>query len=129
MYIRCAIQDGSLGAPIPDYPWDFNARISGDADAYESGGRLKAQIPSGYYVDFTKMARLFGWEPIPADTSWRYNWAGILFWQYEKRDELDWWSAMLELYPEATLVGTFGLQASPQSGSTPQPIPVEGRGS
>ena len=129
LYVRCAIQDGSLGAPLSDYPWDFNARISGDVDAYENGGRLKTQIPSGYYVDFTEMAQLFGWEPVPADTSWRYNWAGILFWQYEKRDELDWWSAMLELYPEATLVSAFGAQAAPQTGATPRPIPIEGNGS
>jgi len=129
LYVRCAIQDGSLGEPLPDYPWDFNARISGgDVEAYENGGRPKTQIPTGYYVDFTEIARQYGWIPVPADPSWRYNWTGILFWQYEKRDGLDWWSAMLELYPEATLTQEFGSPAAP-GGATPQPIPLEGRGS
>jgi TolB protein len=129
LYVRCAIQDGSLGAPLPDYPWDFNARISGNVDAYETGGVLKSEIPTGYYVDFTELARLFGWTPVPADVSWRYNWAGILFWQYEKRDELDWWSAMLELYPESTLVSEFGAPPGPEAGATSQPIPLEENGS
>ena len=82
-----------------------------------------------YYVDFTEMASLFGWKPVPADTSWRYNWTGILFWQYENHDTLDWWSAMLELYPEATLIGEFGDQTIPGGGATPQPIPLGGNGS
>ncbi len=113
LFVRCATQDGSLGEPLRRRPWDFSARYSGDVEAYENGGRLKEDIPSGYYIDFTAIARLYGWQPIPSDGSWRYNWPGILFWQYEKRDGLDWWAAMLELYPQAALERAFDPASSP----------------
>ncbi len=108
LYVRCAVQDGSLGEPLHRLPWDFAARYSGDVQAYEEGGRFRESVPPGYYVDFTQAARLFGWYPSASDASWRYNWSGILFWQYEKRDGLDWWSAMLELYTEEELARVFG---------------------
>jgi hypothetical protein len=100
IYVRCAVQDGTLGEPLRYLPWDFGARTSGDVIAYDAGGRLKGSVPAGYYVDFTEAAQLFGWYPSPPDDTWRYNWPGVLYWQYEKRDGLDWWAAMLELYPE-----------------------------
>jgi TolB protein len=107
LYIRCAAQDGSQGEPLRQYPWDFAARLGDDVEAYENGGRLKPTIPSGYYVDFTEIAALYGWERVPSDPSWRYNWPGILYWQYEKHDGLDWWTAMLELYAPETLEAAF----------------------
>lgn len=108
LYVRCAQQDGSCGQPLRQRPWDFQARFGGDVDAYENGGKQKNEVPSGYYVDFTQAAELFGWQPVPSDSSWRYNWTGILWWQYEKHDGLDWWSAMRELYSDETLVTAFG---------------------
>lgn len=120
LYVRCAAQDGSLGEPLRALPWDFNARFSGDVTAYEHGGRLKDEVPSGYYVDFTALAAQYGWERTPADTSWRSNWSGILYWQYEKRDGLDWRSAMLEIYPPEA------LHAAPASAAvTPVPTPTQ----
>lgn len=116
VYVRCAVQDGSCGEPLKAHPWDFQARFSGDVDAYEGGGRLRADIPAGYYVDFTRLASLYGWQRVPSAGSWRSNWTGILFWQYEKRDGLDWWSAMRELYAERALVEVFG-----------SPLAAEGR--
>lgn len=107
LFVRSAAQDGSLGAPIHQLPWDFSARTSGNTAAYEEGGRPKSAIPSGYYVDFTDMAEAYGWQPTPSGQSWRQNWPGVLYWQYEKRDGLDWWSAMLQLYPESTLRQAF----------------------
>jgi hypothetical protein len=107
LYVRAAAQDGSLGAPIRQLPWDFGARTSGDTIAYQEGGRPKAAIPSGYYIDFTALAETYGWQRTPSNLSWRQNWPGVLYWQYEKRGTLDWWSAMLELYPEATLRQAF----------------------
>jgi TolB protein len=107
LYVRTATQDGSLGEPLHQLPWDFTARTSGDPAAYEAGGRLKSSIPSGYYVDFTYIAELFGWTRTPTDPTWRQNWPGVLYWQYEKRETLDWWSAMLQLYPDSTLRQAF----------------------
>ncbi|GAB4468631.1 MAG: hypothetical protein Kow00124_02940 [Anaerolineae bacterium] len=108
VYVRASVQDGSLGEPLHARPWDFAARASGDIAAYEAGGRLKDSIPPGYYVNFTRAAAMFGWQPVAADSSWRYNWPGVRWWQYEKRDGLDWWSAMLEIYSEERLREVFG---------------------
>ncbi len=127
LYIRCAVQDGSLGEPLTQHPWDFASRTSGDVATYENGGRLKETIPSGYYVDFTELAARYGWEPLPADVSWRANWSGILFWQYEKRDGLTWRSAMLELYPASALdaASAPAVIPQPQPTATPEPIAPE----
>lgn len=116
LYVRCAVQDGSLGEPLRQVPWDFAARTSGDLDAYEAGGRFKDAVPSGYYINFTQAARIFGWQPVSSDSTWRYNWPGVLYWQYEKHDGMDWWDAMLELYSEEELQQTFFV---------PTPAPTE----
>ncbi len=107
LYLRCAAQDGSQGEPLRRIPWDFAARTGTDVTAYENGGRYKDSIPAGYYIDFTALASYYGWHPAPADSSWRYNWPGVLFWQYENRGDLDWWSAMRELYTEDVLEDAF----------------------
>ncbi len=126
LYVRCAIQDGTLGEPLRHAPWDFTARFSGDVDAYEAGGRFKDSVPSGYYIDFTQAAQLFGWMPVSSDSSWRYNWPGILYWQYEKRDGLDWWNAMREIYPEDTLREVFGsMDSSPMLSPDNTPTPED----
>lgn len=127
LYVRCAVQDGSLGEPLRHHPWDFAARLGEDVEAYENGGRLKPSIPSGYYVDFTEIAALYGWQRIPSDSSWRYNWPGILYWQYEKRDGLDWWTAMLEVYSPETLEAAFSGPA-PRATATPRPLPTSSAG-
>jgi TolB protein len=114
MYVRAAIQDGSLGEPLRAAPWDFEARYGGDIDAYNAGGRLRDAIPAGYYVDFTQMALIYGWTRTPSDLAWRSTWSSILFWQYEKHDGIDWWTAMLELYAEDALNAAFsGAQIEP----------------
>jgi hypothetical protein len=115
IYVRAAQQDGSQGEPLRQLPWDFSARWSGDVEAYDRGGKYRDQVPNGYFVDFTRLAADYGWYPIPSDSSWRSNWSGVLFWQYEKRDGLNWRDAMLEVYPEAELDGV---------GSTPVPFPT-----
>lgn len=118
LYVRAAVQDGSLGEPLRGLPWDFYARTSGDVQAYERGGREKEVVPSGYYVDFTRIAHAYGWIRTPSGLTWRSNWPGILYWQYEKRDGLDWWTAMQELYPAQTLEQQF---FTPTPGPTPEP--------
>jgi TolB protein len=121
MYVRAALQDGTLGEPLHSMPWDFAARTSGDIAAYEAGGRLKDTVPSGYYIDFTRLALSYGWARTPAATTWRGNWPGVLYWQYEKRDGLDWWAAMLELYPQSSLEEQI---FTPVPGPTQQPTIV-----
>ncbi|NDJ36221.1 MAG: hypothetical protein GYB64_16315, partial [Chloroflexi bacterium] len=108
VYVRAAVQDGSLGRPLTERPWDFYARAT-DRDAYENGGRFKDEIPSGYYINFTQLARIYGWEPTPSDPSWYYNWNGILYWQYVKRDNLDWIQAMRQIYTADRLEEELGV--------------------
>lgn len=126
IYVRCAVQDGTLGEPLRYVPWDFSARFGGDVAAYDAGGRLKGSVPAGYYVDFTEAARLFGWYPSPSDSTWRYNWPGVLYWQYEKREGLDWWAAMLELYPEIEVKEIFDTPTfAPTAPVTLMPVGTE----
>lgn len=125
VYVRASQQDGSLGEPLRHLPWDFTARFSGDVEAYDRGGKLRDTIPQGYYVDFTKIALDYGWERAPSHSTWRSNWPGVLFWQYEKHDGLNWWDAMLEVYPEEELLRAFSTPVpSPTTLPTPVPPPT-----
>jgi TolB protein len=100
VFVRVAdgAQNGALGEPLRVLPWDFAARSSGNVEDYERGGRLKDRPPAGYYVDFTQLAEDFGWERVPAQRTWQYNFAAIQFWDFVKSDGLGWEAAMLEMY-------------------------------
>jgi TolB protein len=104
VYLRARFQDGSTGQPLHDLPWDFNARYGGNTSAYEQGGALYKAIPSGYWVDFTTEAVVYGWERVPALSSWRAAYPGALFNEFILVNGLDWHSAMLELYPPEALI-------------------------
>ena len=108
LYIRAERQDGSQGEPLRSPPWNFAARYSGNSADYESGGRAKSEIPAGYYVDLTELAADYGWERQPSGRAWRTYYPATLFWHFEKRQELSWEEAMLELYSAQELVQTFG---------------------
>lgn len=107
VYIRASAQDGSYGEPLKTLPWDFSARSSGSVEAYEQGGRYYDEIPSGYYVNFTDIARVYGWHPVTSHQTWRANWSGVLYWQYEKHDGLTWYTAMQQLYEDYELEAAF----------------------
>jgi len=127
LYVRAAVQDGTLGEPLRALPWDFSART--DVAAYDEGGRLRESVPTGYYVDFTQLAADYGWERVPSHTTWRYNWPGVLYWQYENRGGLDWWGAMQELYPTNALQDAFSPPTpvpTPTPASTPTATPTPG---
>lgn len=117
IYVRVAqeAQNGSLGEPLRRMPWDFAAAVQGDVDAYNQGGRLRRQMPSGYYVDFTQLALDYGWTRDAATTDWRNNFNGRNYWVFQKRDGLTWYQAMRELYAESQLGGFV---------PTPTPAPV-----
>jgi len=108
MYIRCLEQNGSQGEPLKVAPWLYWWQIDPqlEPEAYEQGGRLKP-IPEGYYVDFTEMAKRFGWERIATYTTEDYNWLQHTlrteYWHYQYMEGLRWYEAMLEIYPEETL--------------------------
>jgi TolB protein len=104
LYLRARFQDGSTGQPLHALPWDFNARFGGNTSAYEQGGALFKAIPPGYWVDFTTEAAIYGWERLPALSTWRAAYPEALFNEFILANGLDWRSAMLELYPPEALV-------------------------
>lgn len=136
VYLRTNAQNGTQGEPIRQVPWDFAARTT-DIAAYEQGGKRLDNIPSGYYVDLTKMAQDYEWLPLPADRTWRQNFAGILFWELVKTDDLTWRAAMRELYtdeeiealgqPPVEATSTLPILPTPTDlpAATPTPIPPD----
>ncbi len=123
VYLRVAepAQNGALGEPLRDLPWDFAARASGDAQVYEQGGRIKSSVPPGYYIDLTQLAEDYGWGRNSAQRTWQYNFGAIQFWEFIKTDGLTWEQAMLELYTP----GEFqNFLTSETPIPTPPPLPT-----
>ncbi len=123
IYLRAQKQDGSQGTPLENPPWDLNARYELDPRTYEAGGRY-APVPPGYWVDFTSLAAAYGWERLPALPNWRTYYAGTRFTEFALTASLDWYAAMLELYPpEALYTATPLLPPT----STPSRTPIPSR--
>jgi TolB protein len=107
-YLRASVQDGSQGEPLRDLPWDFRARYGAEPRFYDQGGKWKEAIPAGYFVDFTTLAADYGWRPVPSGDNWRTYFPGVRFWHYEKRQDLNWEQAMLEIYTPDQILEQFG---------------------
>jgi len=125
VYVRANIQDGSLGEPIHNAPWNLSARYELDPRTYEQGGKYAA-VPSGYWVDVTALAATYNWERLPALPNWRTYYRGARFTEFALTGGLDWYSAMRELYPiEALVTPTRVLPPSltPTRTSTPTETP------
>jgi TolB protein len=104
LYLRTLAQDGSQGAPLQRAPWNFNARYAGDPVLYDQGGGTLEDIPSGYWFDMTALALEYGWQRLPALSNWRTYLSGARFSEFVFPQGLDWYNAMLELYPPEALV-------------------------
>ena len=102
IYLKARYQDGSQGQPISAQPWNMNARYSGEPLVYEKGGAL-AEVPTGYWIDFTDLARRYGFERLAARANWRSFFPGTLFNVFVRRDGLDWNTAMAEVYPSEAI--------------------------
>jgi TolB protein len=120
VYLRPQAQDGSMGEPLRAHPWDLNARYSLNPTAYEQGGQLFENVPPGYWVDFTRLARAYGWQRHPAQTNWRTFFKGALFNEFGMPGGLSWRDAMLELYPPDILI-TPTVVIPPTRTPTPTP--------
>jgi TolB protein len=136
VYVRANVQDGSLGEPIHNAPWNLSARYDLDPQTYERGGDY-APVPSGYWVDITALASAYDWERLPALPNWRTYYAGARFTEFALANGLDWFSAMRELYPPEALVtptrvlpptltptSTFTLTPTPRPTRTPYKSPT-----
>ncbi len=109
VYLRAAKQDGSMGEPLKDPTWNisFNAR----ANLAPGLGGIEDGIEYGYFVDFTDLARQYGWERISShddtDFDWRNNREALEYWHFQKEDGMNWWQAMRQVYPPDLLAETF----------------------
>ncbi len=133
LYIRAMIQDGSLGEPIHDTPWDLSARYELDPRTYEQGGKY-TPVPAGYWVDITALASAYDWERLPALPNWRTYYRGARFTEFVLTGGQDWYTAMRELYPVEALITptrvlppsltptrTFTPTETPRPTRTPRP--------
>jgi hypothetical protein len=123
-------QNGELGEPLRMMPWDFLSRNQGDVEAYNQGGRLRAEMPAGYYVDLTQLAADYGWQRVPAGTDWRANFNATNYWMFIKPDGLTWYDAMRELWTEGQMGGFVPTATPPpvqdaQAEQEQQPVQVE----
>jgi len=109
LYLRTLLQDGTQGQPLHDPPWDLAARYELDPVAYEQGGKYSEVLP-GYWLDFTSLARQYGWERLPSLPNWRTYYSGARFTEFALTGGLDWYSAMLEIYPQDVLVTPTHIQ-------------------
>jgi hypothetical protein len=104
VWVRCANQDGSCGEPIRTPVWDFSARYQREGSAYEEGGQL-GTLPTGYWLDFTRLATSFGFERPAALSNWRSYFPASLYNQFIYRQGYSWNNALLQLYPADALSG------------------------
>jgi TolB protein len=126
IYIRATKQDGSLGEPLHNPPWDLNARYSLITEYYEAGG-VYAPVPSGYWVDVTSLAQAYQWKRLPALANWRTYYRGTRFSEFALTGDLTWYQAMLELYPpEILLTPTRMLPPTLTPTNTPYPTETPG---
>jgi TolB protein len=124
IYIRCFKQDGSLGEPIHNAPWNLSARYELDPRTYEQGGEY-APVPPGYWIDITALTNAYGWERLPALPNWRTYYAGARFTEFALTGSMDWYSAMRELYPlEALMTPTRVLPPTITPSRTPTITPT-----
>lgn len=120
VYLKARHQDGRQGTPLRDRAWDFYARYGGDPLNYEAGGRLTPDIPPGYWVDFTALAGAYGWERLPALSTWRSAYFAARFNEFVFSEGQSWRQSMLELYPPEALITPT---AAPPPTLTPTPTP------
>ena len=129
LYLRAQAQDGSFGIPLHDLPWDLRARYNLDPQIYEQGGTYSS-VPPGYWVDVTSLAAQYGWERVPALPNWRTFFRGARFTEFIMTGGLDWYSAMLQLYPPDVLVTPTRLlppTLTPTRTPTATPTPTSTR--
>jgi TolB protein len=103
IYLRSAREDGGQGRPLTALPWNFAARYNGSESNYQAGGKLAADIPEGYWIDFTALAADYGFERLPAHSNWRSYFPGALFNEFALSAGLTWQEAMLQLYSPETV--------------------------
>ncbi len=128
VYLRAAAQDGTMGEPMKEAPWDFSYRarwIVGRGD-----GGFKKPLPYGFYVDFTELAREYGWDRISShdedDFNWKSNKLAAEYWHFQKTHGLNWYQAMNEVYAESDLKALADWNALIRFGYDPYSLYLKG---
>jgi TolB protein len=131
IFMRTRAQDGSQGEPMHQVPWDIYARFSGTAMAYDQGGQSVASIPPGFWMDFTALAKAYGWERLPSLSNWQSFFNGTLFNEFVNTSGLNWQTAMLQIYPPeifetptSIILPTRTPTKTPWGYRTPSPTPT-----
>lgn len=133
VYLRCTDQSGRCGQPLVANPWNYSERAR-TVLAPGQGGVEKSP-PTGYYVDMTALAREYGWEPISAydddeEYSWTWHFLAFEYWHYQKsfreNGVLNWYQAMLDIYPPETLERFFNWDKMQAIGDDPHLIALKG---
>lgn len=112
VYIRANNQQGSLGKPLSDFYWDFNARYSGSNLQYENGGARSQLIQDGYWIDFTELADAYGWKRFPAETYWQSSETASRYQYFAFTQDMSLETALLQLYSQDD-VEQLGIGANP----------------
>jgi TolB protein len=111
VWVRVFKGDGSLGEPLRRTPWDFRTRFqANNPAAFDAGGSYFSEVPKGFFIDFTTLAADYGWQRVPSTDDWRIFYPGVQYWHFEHRDNLDWASAMRELYSPAQVATATPFQ-------------------
>lgn len=126
--LRCADQSGRCGRPISVNTWDYSYQARANI-APDQGG-IERPMPYGYYADFTALAREYGWTRISSwndeDFSWTWHFKAFEYWHYQKTDDLLWYAAMQEVYPQPKLDEHFTYEQMLQVGDYPFLIALKG---
>ena len=101
-------------------PWHLELRYQDNPSVYETGGE-RSEIPEGYYMDFTALALSLGWERLPVLANWRSFFNSARFNQFVLTDQLDWQTAMQQIYPEEAILSPTPL---PSITTTPTLTPT-----
>ena len=112
LFLKCAVQDGSMGEPLTQAPWYFwwhPDPIKDPATAANGGQRLP--ILAGYFVDVTALAERYGWSRIASyrleDFHWQHDSTATEYWHFQHTDGLTWYQAMAQIYPQELLEELF----------------------
>ncbi|CAG0940955.1 Tol-Pal system protein TolB [Anaerolineae bacterium] len=127
-YLKASAQNGTLGEPLKDAPWDLSYRARWVVAPGEGG--VKKPVPYGFYVDFTGLARQYSWERISSydseDFDWKTNKIGAEYWHIERRQGMNWYQAMREVYAESDLKSLTDWNTLIKSGYDPYLLYLKG---
>lgn len=131
LFLKCAVQDGSLGEPLTQAPWYFwwHAVPSGNADVFANGGR-RLPIPAGYFVDVTALAERYSWSRIASyrldDFHWQRDSTATEYWHYQHLDGLTWYQAMSQIYKPEMLEALFSRPVAATRGQSTEVMDGKG---